>query len=87
MPCGAGVDETTKTMMRTAGSDPYVQQAGVALRVAGRAVHGDERFRFEWSLRRSLEYSDCGGVEFESGSSGEVELYEAPNLAHGSGTQ
>jgi len=71
---GSGVDEASKTMMRTAGSDPFVEQGGIALYVVGSAVRADERYRFEWSFRQSIEYSDCGVLEFEAGKSDQVEI-------------
>lgn len=71
---GAGVDEADKEMMRTAGSDPFVEERGVALYVAGSAVRADEHYRFAWSFRHNLEYTGCGTVEFESGASDEVEI-------------
>jgi hypothetical protein len=72
---GTGVDEADKTLLRTAGSDPFVEQGGVALYVVGSAVRADERYRFEWSFRHSLEYTDCGVVEFDSGVSDEVQIH------------
>jgi len=72
---GTGVDEADKDRMRTAGSDAFVEERGVALYVAGSAVRTDEHYRFEWSFRQNLEYTDCGGVEFESGASDEVEIH------------
>lgn len=72
---GTGVDEATKEMMRSAGSDPFVEDRGIALHVVGSAVRADERYRFEWSFRQNLEYTDCGTVEFESGASDEVEIH------------
>jgi len=71
---GSGVDEADKDRMRTAGSDPFVEQSGVTLYVAGSATRADERYRFDWSFRHNLEYTDCGTVEFESGASDEVEI-------------
>jgi len=71
---GSGVDEAEKAMMRTAGSDPFVEQRGIALYVVGSALRADERYRFEWSFRQSIEYSDCGELEFESGKSDQVEI-------------
>lgn len=72
---GTGVDEADKAMLRTAGSDPFVEQRGVALYVVGSAARADERYRFEWSFRHSLQYTDCGVVEFDSGVSAEVEIH------------
>lgn len=71
---GSGVDEADKQMMRTAGSDPFVEQSGIALHVVGSAERDQERYSFEWSFRHSLGYTDCGTVEFESGASDEVEI-------------
>lgn len=45
-----------------------------ALYVPGNAIRDDERYRFEWSFRFSLEYSNCGELEFESGASDQVEI-------------
>lgn len=72
---GNGVDEATKTMMRTAGSDAFVRDSGISLHVAGSALRADEHYRFEWSFRQSLEYTNCGLLEFESGASGEDEIH------------
>lgn len=72
---GAGVDEADKNMMRSAGSDTFVENSGVALYVAGSAVRDDELYRFAWSFRHNLQYTDCGTVEFESGASDEVEIH------------
>ena len=71
---GTGVDEADKDMMRSAGSDPFVEERGVALYVAGSAERDDEHYRFDWSFRHNLEYTDCGTVEFESGASDEVAI-------------
>lgn len=71
---GSGVDEASKEMMRSAGSDPFVEGRGVALHVTGSAERTDERYRFAWSFRQNLEYSDCGELEFESGASNELEI-------------
>lgn len=72
---GSGVAEADKSMMRSAGSDAFVENRGVALHVAGSAERGDERYDFAWSFRHNLEYTDCGTVDFDSGSSGEVEIH------------
>ena len=72
---GTGVDEATKDKMRTAGSDAFVEDRGVALYVAGNAARADERYRFAWSFRQNLEYTECGTVEFDSGASDEVEIH------------
>lgn len=72
---GSGVHETDKTMMRTAGSDAFVENNGVALYVAGSAVKDDERYDFAWSFRHNLEYTDCGTVELESGAAGQAEIH------------
>ncbi|HEU5076359.1 MAG TPA: hypothetical protein VFU02_19340 [Polyangiaceae bacterium] len=71
---GTGVDEAKKDMMRTAGSDPFVEGRGVALHVTGSAVRADELYRFAWSFRQNLAYTDCGDLEFASGASDELEI-------------
>jgi hypothetical protein len=72
---GSGVDEADKDMMRTAGSDAFVEDRGVALHVAGSAVKDDERYGFAWSFRHNLQYTDCGTIEFDSGASDRVEIH------------
>jgi hypothetical protein len=64
---GAGVTEDMKTFMRTAGSDPYVKNRGVALHLAGTATQGDSAVAFAWSFRENLAYGHlCGDLSFES---------------------
>ena len=71
---GTGVDEADKQLMRTAGSDQFVRDRGVALYVSGGATRDQERYSFEWSFRPSLAYTDCGEVQFDAGASDEVEI-------------
>lgn len=71
---GSGVDEASKDMMRTAGSDPFVEGRGVALHVTGSAVRASELYRFAWNFRQNLQYSECGELELESGASDELEI-------------
>jgi hypothetical protein len=66
---GAGVDESDRAFMRTAGSDPFVDDGGIVLHVAGTATKSGTTLRFAWSFRRLLGYSRCGVIEFQSGKS------------------
>jgi len=75
---GAGVDAMTKAAMRTAATDPFIRERGVAARIAGSATLGDRTQHFDWSLRTSLEYPDCGRLAFSPGAESTLNV-----LVHG----
>ena len=57
---GASVSDAVKTFMRTPGSDRYVGDDGITLRVEGSATRDDRTLRFAWSIRQTLFYNQCG---------------------------
>lgn len=72
---GQGVEDDIKTFMRTTGSDGYVDDRGANLHVSGTAQGVEGTFRFTWTFRRDIEYTQCGPVAFESGQSGEIRIH------------
>jgi hypothetical protein len=74
---GAGVDEATRDFMRTPAGDAFVERAGVALLVAGRARRDGPpaaEVRFRWAFRRDLEYSGCEPLDFRGEEAGAVDI-------------
>jgi hypothetical protein len=51
---------TAKNFMRTPGSDRYVTDDGVTLRVEGSATRVTRTLTFAWSLRQTLFFNQCG---------------------------
>jgi hypothetical protein len=70
---GAGVSEEDRAFMREVASDPFVEDAGIALHVAGSATREQTTRRFEWSFRQRLDYL-CNVVSFQSGSKQALEI-------------
>jgi hypothetical protein len=66
---GPGVTELDKTFLRTPGSDRYVTDDGVTLRVEGSATMAERTLGFAWSVRQTLFFNKCGIV-----NDGNVEL-------------
>jgi hypothetical protein len=64
---GAGVDRDDEAFLQTLGSNPYVENLGVALHLAGSATRGESSKRFAWSIRDNLIYGPvdgCGDTSF-----------------------
>jgi hypothetical protein len=61
---GAGVDDEEVALLRTVGSDPYIQERGVGLHLAGTATRGETTLGFAWSFRENLIYPGCVDVAF-----------------------
>lgn len=59
---GKGVTQAQKTELRTPGSDAWVENDGVTLRVAGRATSGGVTKRFSWDFRQRLFFKSCSVV-------------------------
>lgn len=90
---GDGVGEEDKTFMRTAGSDKYVQDRGVAFHIAGSATQADMSLRFAWSFRGNILYIDCIKLDIESETSQTFDirmqtsaLFDEPNDTSGTAT-
>jgi hypothetical protein len=60
---GQGVTDADQVFMRTAGSDSYFADAGVALDVKGSAVHEGITESFHWSFRQNIRFTDCEVIE------------------------
>jgi hypothetical protein len=60
---GQRVTSADEVYMRTAGTDGYFPDAGVALDITGSAVHEGTTERFHWSFRQSIRFTDCEVIE------------------------
>jgi hypothetical protein len=56
---GAGVSAADETFMRTAATDGYIINGGVALDVAGSASRDGTIDRFHWTFRPAIRFTDC----------------------------
>jgi hypothetical protein len=59
---GSGVTQADKDFMRTAGSDAYIANEGIALHVQGTAVEGSRTLGFDFDIRQSLFFLECSVV-------------------------
>jgi hypothetical protein len=71
---GLGVDEATKALLRTPGSDTFVRDRPASLHVEGSALKSGATRRFAWSFRRDLEYTDCGTIALGSDDAQSLEI-------------
>jgi hypothetical protein len=71
---GLGVDEATKALLRTPGSDSFVRDRPASLHVEGSAVKSGASRRFAWSFRRDLEYTGCGAIALGSDDAQSLEI-------------
>lgn len=90
---GAGVSEADKSLMRTAGSDKYIQNQGVVFHVAGSATRAGTSLEFAWSFRENLWYENCFQLDIESETSQTLDirvrtsaLFDEPSDASGAVT-
>lgn len=57
---GEGVTEADKTAMRTPGTDPFNENAGITFLVVGSAEREGVRKTFDWKLRKPrVSYDEC----------------------------
>jgi hypothetical protein len=54
-----GASAADAELMRTPGSDPYADDAGVSVYVIGSATSADVSKRFAWAFRERIGYRDC----------------------------
>jgi hypothetical protein len=70
---GAGVDEATRSFLRQPGTDPFVEDEGIALHVEGTAQKDAASVHFAWSFRQAFDYS-CPRLTFEAEVTQTIEL-------------
>jgi hypothetical protein len=71
---GANVEDEDVALLRTIGSDPYVQDRGVGLHLAGTATRGETALRFAWSIRENLIYGGCNEIAFTTDATVELDV-------------
>jgi hypothetical protein len=64
-PIVTDVDDALVRSLQVRASDGFVQDASVALRVAGRAERAGETYRFDWSFRQGFDIDPCVVVAFD----------------------
>ena len=70
---GRGVGEDDLVLLRAIGSDAFVQDAGLALYVEGRASRQQTTLRFAWGFRQTYDHL-CGRVRLRSGAREELTI-------------
>jgi hypothetical protein len=64
---GDGVDDTEREFMKAHASDPFSNDDGVTVHVAGTATKAAATKRFAWSVRRPFGYSRCAALHLQGG--------------------
>lgn len=69
-----GVSAGDDAFMRTPGSDPDTDDAGVSVYIEGRARRAGQTFHFAWPFRKRIGYTNCAGSAAPADGAATLEL-------------